>query len=55
MLVRMVKIQKTNASADLKKREHLLLLRVQTGETHVEISFSISPTHSIPELTQPFV
>lgn len=38
----MVKINKTNASVDLRKGEYLFLLGVQTSETNMEISVEIS-------------
>lgn len=38
----MVKINKTNASVDLRKMEYLFLLGMQTSETNMEISVEIS-------------
>lgn len=38
----MVKINKTNATVDLRKMEYLFLLGMQTSETNMEISVEIS-------------
>lgn len=44
----MVKINKTNASVDLRKMEYLFLLGMQTSETNMEISVEISKKKKKP-------